>query len=56
MLLGSNLRRIQGYPQDEWRRQERERERDRERERERDQRGCAAESGKSLFFTVAFIF
>ena len=30
-------------------------ERDRDRERDT-RRGCAAESGKSLFFTVAFIF
>ena len=34
----------------------RERERKRERERENDQMGVAAESGKPLFFTVAFIF
>ena len=32
------------------------RERKRERERENDQMGVAAESGKPLFFTVAFIF
>ena len=38
------------------RKRERERERVRERERESDQTGGAAESGKSLFFTVAFIF
>ena len=36
--------------------QGRDRERERETERESDQRGGAAESGKSLFFTVAFIF
>ena len=29
---------------------------ERKRDRERDQMGDAAESGKSLFFTVAFIF
>ena len=31
-------------------------ERDTETERERPDWGCAAESGKSLFFTIAFIF
>ena len=31
-------------------------ERKRERERERDQTGGAIESGKSFFFTAAFIF
>ena len=30
--------------------------RERERERENEQMGGAAESGKSLFFTVSFIF
>ena len=59
-MLGSSLSRIQGYPQGERRRRERERERERERdkdrERERPDWGCTAESGKSLFFTVAFIF
>ena len=55
-----------GYPQDERRRREKTRETsldraksargERERERESDQTGGAAESGKSLFFTVAFIF
>ena len=58
-----------GYPKDEQRRREktgqtsldratsaRERERKRERQRDSDQMGGAAESGKSLFFTVAFIF
>ena len=34
----------------------RERERQRERERESDQTGGAAESGQSLFFTIALIF
>ena len=33
----------------------RERQRQRQRETERHTWGCAAESGKSLFFTVAFI-
>ena len=56
-----------GYPQNEWHRREKThetsldraksaRERKRKRERESDQTGGAAESGKSLFFTVAFIF
>ena len=35
---------------------EREEERERERQKERDRMGGAAESGKSLFFTIAFIF
>ena len=48
MCGGSILSRIQGYPQDE--------RRQRERERERTDWGCAAESDKSLFFTIAFIF
>ena len=54
-----------GYPQDEQRRREKTREtsldgaksaRGRERERKSDQTGGAAESGKSLFSTIAFIF
>ena len=52
-----------GYPQDERRQREKTRETSLDRaksakgrERESDQTGGAAESGKSLFFTVAFIF
>ena len=36
------------------RERERQRERERERERERPDGGCAAESGKSLFFYCGF--
>ena len=66
---GPALAGSRGHPQDERRQREktretsldgaksaRERERKRERERENDQMGVAAESGKPLFFTVAFIF
>ena len=38
-VLGSSLSRIQGYPQDEWRRREKERER--ERPTDQTGRGCS---------------
>ena len=43
----ASLGRIQGYPEEERRR--------RERETERPDLGCAAESGRALFFTIDFI-
>ena len=55
-LIGPSLRMNGVSEKGRVKERETETERERERERERPDWECAAESGKSLFFTIAFIF